>query len=163
MRVSCRRRSPRYASRVDGSRRHVGELQRVVAGAGAAQQRAHPRAQLLDGERLDEVVVGAGVEALDAVVDRVARGHDEDRDRVAAAAQRPADVEAADLGHQQVEHDRVGRRRGVPRERLGAVDRLVDLVVDAERARDRRPDGRVVVDHEDAGAHSAPRRPSGTS
>ena len=153
MRVSCRRRSPRCTSRVVDVERQVAELNRVVARTGAAQQRTHPRAQLLDGERLDEVVVRAGVETLDPVVDRVTRGDDEDRDGVGAVAQRPADVEPADLGHQQVEHDRVGRGRRVLRERVGAVDRFADLVVHTERAGDRRANGRVVVDHEDASRH----------
>ena len=40
----------------------------------AAQQRAQPRQQLLQGERLGEVVVGSGVESLDPVADRVAGG-----------------------------------------------------------------------------------------
>ena len=153
MRVSCRRRSPRAASRVAGSRRDVGELQRGVARAGAAEQRAQPGAQLLDGERLDEVVVGAGVEPLDAVGDCVARGDDEHRHRIAAAAQRAADLEAADLGHQEIEHDRVGRRLRLARERLRAVLGLVDLVVRAQGARDRRADRRVVVDHEHTSRH----------
>ena len=41
----------------------------LVLLARAAQQRAHAREQLAQRERLDEVVVGAGVEAGDAVVD----------------------------------------------------------------------------------------------
>ena len=50
----------------DGVEREVAEAQRrapAVAGRRAAQQRADAREQLLERERLDEVVVGAGVEA----------------------------------------------------------------------------------------------------
>ena len=77
---------------------HVDEAQRAVAGAGSPQQRAHARAELLDRERLHQVVVRARVEPFDPVVDRVARGDDEDRHGVLAAAQRPAHLDAADLG-----------------------------------------------------------------
>ena len=56
----------------------------VVVASAPAQQRAHARHQLAQRERLDEVVVGAGVEAGDAVVDRVARGQHQDRAAVAA-------------------------------------------------------------------------------
>ena len=47
-------------------------------GAVAAQQRLEPRGQLGDRERLDQVVVGAGLQAGDAVLDLVARGQHAD-------------------------------------------------------------------------------------
>jgi hypothetical protein len=78
----------------------------------AAQQGAQPRLQLAQRERLDQVVVGAGVEALDAVVDGVARGEHEHRRAVAGLAHAPADLEAVDAGHADVEHHGVGRRDG---------------------------------------------------
>src|SRR4051795_1391150 len=63
-----------------GVQRQVGDDERRAAPRGpAAQQRAQPGEQLLALERLDEVVVGARVEALDARLDRVARGQHEDR------------------------------------------------------------------------------------
>src|SRR4051812_11659894 len=80
---------------------HVGEAERSVARPGASQQRAHAGTQLLDRERLDEIVVGAGVEAFDAVVDGVARRDDEDRHGIVATAQRAAHLDPADLRHQQ--------------------------------------------------------------
>jgi hypothetical protein len=42
----------------------------------------------------------------------------------------------------------------VLREGVAAVDRFFDLIVDAQRARDRSPDRRVVVDHENARVHA---------
>ena len=47
--------------------------------AAAPQQRLDPRQQLGEGERLDQIVVAAGAQALDAVVDRAQRAQDEDR------------------------------------------------------------------------------------
>jgi hypothetical protein len=43
----------------------------------AAEQCSDPRQQLVDLERLDEVVLGAGVEALDAVGERPSCGQDQ--------------------------------------------------------------------------------------
>ena len=58
----------------------VADLERVVVAgdAGAAHQRAQARAQLVERERLHEVVVGAGVEAGHAVGHLVAGGEHED-------------------------------------------------------------------------------------
>src|SRR3954451_1604642 len=66
--------------------RQVGDDERgAAARRAAAQERAQPGAQLLALERLDEVVVGAGVEALDPRLDGIARGEDQDRDVVGRA------------------------------------------------------------------------------
>jgi len=137
-----------------GVERDVGVAQHLIAGAGTAQESAYARAQLFDRERLDEVVVGARVETLDAILDGVAGGDDEDRHSVLAAAKRTAHLEPVDAGHQNVEDDRVRRVRSVVGERFGAVGRLVDVVVDAERPRDGRADRRVVVDDENARIHA---------
>ena len=75
MRVSCSSRSPRQASWARTVEAQVLEASSCLScsssSLGAAQQRAHAREQLAQRERLDEVVVGAGVEAGDAVVDLV--------------------------------------------------------------------------------------------
>ena len=119
--------------------------------AAAAQQRAQPRAQLLERERLDQVVVGAGVEAVDAVRDGVARGQHQHRRAVAGGAQPAADLEPVGLGHQHVEHDRVRRLVGERVERLAAVGGELDPVaVHAQRAIERVADRGLVVHHEDA-------------
>jgi hypothetical protein len=48
-----------------------------VRGVGAPRQRPHPGQQFLEGERLDQVVVGAKIEPDDAVAHRVPRREDE--------------------------------------------------------------------------------------
>ena len=110
-------------SRVPGSRRRSAKVSDAsacpaVGRLGAAQQRAQPGQQLLEGERLDQVVVGAGVEAGHAVGDRVAGGEHQDRHVVAVGAQSPARLEAADPRHHHVEHERVGPLGAQPVERL---------------------------------------------
>ena len=99
-----------------------------MLGAGASEQRAQPRAQLLERERLDEVVVGARVQSGDAVRDGVARGEHEHGRVVAGRAQPAADLQPVRLGHQHVEDDRVRRLVGERVERRAAVGGELDLV-----------------------------------
>ena len=63
---------------------------------------------LLQRERLDQVVVGAGVEAGQLVVERVARGQHQHRRLLARlVAQLAADLQAVHAGQVEVEHDGV--------------------------------------------------------
>ena len=79
---------------------------------GAPQERADARQQLPEREGLDQVVVGAGVEPLDLVLDGVAGREHEDLRVHAARAQLAAELEAVARARQhQVEDDEV-RRRG---------------------------------------------------
>ena len=107
--------------------------------------------QLLERERLDEVVVGAGVQALDAVGDAVAGGQHQHRRAVARRAQPAAHLEPVRLGHQHVEDDRVRRLVGERVERLAAVrGELHPVAVHPQRTVERVTHARLVVDHEDA-------------
>ena len=133
----------------------VGEGERRPAGVDAPQQRAQAGVELAQRERLDEVVVGAGVEAVDAVVDRVARGEHEHRGAVAGGAQPAADLEAVDARHHDVEHDRVDGALGERVERLLAVLGEVHVVAfERQRALQRGAHARFVVDHEDLHSHA---------
>src|SRR4051812_26535523 len=71
-----------------------------------AQQGADARQQLLAVERLDEVVVGAGVEALHTGINGIPRREHEDRD-VAVGAHLLGHVEAVEPGQAEVEQDQV--------------------------------------------------------
>ena len=75
-------------------------------GAAAPGQRLQPRQQFQERERLDQVVVGAVVQAADAVLDAVARGQHDDR-RLAHAAQGPQHREAVHARQHRVQHDHV--------------------------------------------------------
>jgi hypothetical protein len=74
----------------------------------AAQERVDARQQLAERERLGEVVVGAGVEAGDAILDAAARGEDQDQRRVAGGAQAAQQLAAVLVGKAEVEGS--GRR-----------------------------------------------------
>ena len=135
----------------------VGEGERLVGvvlvGYDAPQQRAQPGQQLLQRERLGEVVVGAGVEALDPVTDGVAGGQHQDGYVVPGGAQRPGGLDAVEPGHHHVHHDDVRADPADPGQRLGPVGRQRDGVpVELERPPQRLPDRLVVVDDEDAGS-----------
>ena len=122
----------------------------------AAPERAQPRHELGERERLDEVVVGAAVEAGDAVLDRVARGEHEHGRPDAVVAQPAADLEAVDAGQHHVEHDRVVGGGARHPQRVLALDGDVgehplvaqaaadqggqlDLVLDDQHAHRRQP------------------------
>ena len=139
----------------------VGEAQDVgVRAAGAAQERAQPRMQLLERERLHEVVVRAGVEPGDAVADGVARGQHQHRRVVVGRPQAPADLEPVDVRHQHVQHDGVGGVQREAVERLGAVGRELDVVaLQPEGPLEGRANGRLVVHDENAHGESVPAEP----
>ena len=82
--VSSMRRSPRPGLAGVDVELEVREPEHLAGWRGPPpEQRVHARQQLLEVERLDEVVVGAGLEALHAVLDLVTGGEHEDRDVVA--------------------------------------------------------------------------------
>ncbi len=159
MRVSSIRRSPRRASCARGVERQVGEAELVVVvGAErAAQQGAQPRDQLVEVERLDEVVVRAGLQSLHAVGHRVARGEHQHRYAVAVMAQPPAHLESVDVGHQHVEHHHVGAAAAHRLERLATAGRELDLVaLDHQGAAQRLAHRSLVVSNQDSHAHLCP-------
>ena len=85
---------------------------RAAARLAAADQRAQARLELGQIEGLGEVVVGAEVEALDALVEGVVGGEHQHRHARAAVAQPAQHFEAAELGQPQVEdHHVVGLGR----------------------------------------------------
>jgi len=135
----------------------VGEAQQlVVARRGSPQQSAHPGDELLECKRLRDVVVGAGVQAGDTIVDLVSRCEHQHRYPVAAAAKPPADVQAVHVGHQHVENDGVRLAVAVRLEALQcllAVGCELDLVpLELERSTQRLPHSAFVVD--DQNLHS---------
>ena len=141
----------RVTARVGGSTTQVADAQHAAGRSDGARrtQRPQPREQLAEVERLDEVVVGAGVEAADAVATSVARGEHEDRRPALALAQRAADREAVAARQHHVEDDRVVVPHRAPAAAGVAVDRHVDGVALVAQPALQRPDElRVVLDDE---------------
>ena len=118
--------------------------------AAPPQQRLQPRGQLGDRERLDEVVVGARLQARHAVLDLVARGQHADGDVDPVAPQLPHDADAVEPGHHHVEHDHRRRALRDGGERLQTVGGGGHgKALEAERALEGLPDSGLVIDDED--------------
>ena len=107
MRVSDSSRPARVARRRARSSVRSPSDQERRPGRRAAGERLHPRDQLLERERLGQVVVGAEVQALDAIADRRRGGQHQDPRVRAAVAQRHADRVAVHARQVAVEHDHV--------------------------------------------------------
>ena len=123
---------------------------RGAVAAPAAQERVQPRGELGEGERLDEVVVGARLQPGDAVLHLVARGEDADGDIEAVGAHPAHDRHAVEVGHHHVEDDDGRRARRDRRERSPAArGRRDGEALEAQGALEGLPDGGLVVDDED--------------
>ena len=121
-----------------------------------AQQRPQAREQLLALERLDEVVVGARVQPLDARLDGVARGQHQDR-HVVGRAQAAGDLDPVELGQPEVEDHEVGVVGGRLAQRGLAVTGDAHLVaLQAQRALERLGDLVVVLHDEHARVTAGP-------
>ena len=71
------------------------------------QQGTDPSQQFRHGERLDKIIVRAGIQAGDAVFDAIARGQNQDRRSKMPLSQRLQDLEAAASRQHQIEDDQV--------------------------------------------------------
>jgi D-alanyl-D-alanine carboxypeptidase/D-alanyl-D-alanine-endopeptidase (penicillin-binding protein 4) len=114
---------------------------------GAAGQRPEARRELFEGERLDEVVVGAGIEPGHPVAHGVARGQHQDRRLAPPLPEALGDLDAGDVGQADIQDDRldpVGLRQleaGLPIG--GEID---DVAVLLEEALEDPPEPLVVLD-----------------
>ncbi len=93
-----------------------------------AKHRAQMRGQDLEAERLDEVVIGPGVQPDDLIARRILGGQHQDPEIGLLATDLPTDGEAVRSGHEHVEHDRVGSPFADGAQREDAVRRRPHLV-----------------------------------
>ena len=116
----------------------------------AAQVRADTREELLHGERLRDVVVGARVQAAHGVALLAERGDHDDRDIGVGAPYPVRELEPVDPRQHEVEQDEVGRRVTRHLQRLDAVSAGSRCEACApQRVVDGLSDDRVVFDNED--------------
>ena len=139
--------------------------QEHVARREAGQQALDPGQQLRRVERLDQVVVGTGAEALDLLLDLALGGQHDDRDVGRLALLRPdlgRDLVAVQLGQHHVEEDQV-RPLGAPQpEAFGTIRRHDDVVALLLQGVLQQPlDIRVVIDDQDLGRHQSSERVAG--
>src|ERR1700712_226496 len=114
-------------------RRHptaVGKDPRRVGSAAAGEHRGDPRRKLPRAERLDDVVVGAGLEALLDVGLLGAGGQHDDRQtvHVGVGTQGAGSVQAAHAGHHHVENHQVGLLGGAGLHGRGTIPHRYDVV-----------------------------------
>ena len=91
----------------------------VKHGAGALrvgrppQHRLGAGDELVEAERLLEVVVATERQPAHLVLDRVAGGEEQHRRAIAVEAQAPAHLEPVEVGHHHVEQHQIGLVRGI--------------------------------------------------
>ena len=117
----------------------------------AAKDGPHSRQQLPNLERLDEVIVGAEIEAPDPIVEPIARRNDEHRRVQPLAPRGLQQVETVSAGQAQIEQN--DRMRAVAQRGLGlpSVAHPVDgHAFRLERARQALSNHHVVFDQQNA-------------
>ena len=120
----------------------------------AADDRAQSRPQLRERERLDQVVVGARVEPVDAIVHRVTSRQEEHRRPNPAGAQAGAGLESVHARQHDVQHNCVVALRLRHPERVFAPHRQIgDAAALAQAAAQERAELRIVLDDERAHRH----------
>lgn len=120
-------------------------------GGATAQEGADAGKEFLAAEGFDQVIVGAEVEAADAILDAASGGEDEDGAVEAESPQVTAEGEAVEAGEHEIEKDQVGLAVGGEGEASLAVGGGEDAVaVPGEAVVEHGAHGRFVLDDEDA-------------
>ena len=138
----------RVRDRIDRERAEL-DVRRVAARA-PAHDRPQPRREFRQLERLDEVVVRAGVEAAHAVRQAIARGQDQHGRRLGRLPDRRQQREPVAVGEAEIEHDAAywpGQAGARGRE---ALDPVEHVTVADEVIANGRPERRIVLDQENA-------------
>ena len=114
------------------------------AGA-AAQQRFDARQQLRERERLGEIVIAAGLEPADAVIDAAERRQHQYRSQDTLGPQQLDDRQPVDVRQHAVGHDEVELPLGGAIEPFAAVGGMIDTVAALAQALDQKARGLAVV------------------
>ena len=100
-------------------------LSKPVGGPG---QNTDPGHQFLQGKRLDQIVIGAGIKAAHPVLDRIARCQKQDRGLFSGSAQAGQDFEPVGTGHHDVQNSQIIFCGLQIEDCLAAVQTAVDAV-----------------------------------
>src|SRR5215204_5736859 len=142
-----------HARDVDLEIGHPDDVAWLIAAVDAAEERTHPRHQLLRAERFHDVVVRTQLQPDDTVGFVAAGGHDHDWD-IRGAAQLAGDVQPVPTRQTQVEHYQIRTRQTRALQGALAVGRHTDresgrMQIVPDDARDLR----LVFDYEDVLHH----------
>src|SRR5262245_24780890 len=91
----------------DGVHFQVGDAQHALARSPAPEQRSQSCRQLGQGERLGHIVVGAGIEPGNTLIQRVLGGENQDWQLRLSRTDIPQHLKARTSGQHEIEHDRV--------------------------------------------------------
>ena len=109
---------------------------------------------LLERERLGDVVVGAGLHRFDRIFNGRVRGHQDDEALGRAPLDFAQQFEATHLGHLVVGQHEIEMRLGQQRDRLRAVFGGANLVAERlEEGREAAADIAFVIDDQQLGHH----------
>src|SRR5262245_44921416 len=136
---------------VEADRTDLQDRRRPAGTGGSPRECPQPRRQLLVGERLDQVIVGARVEAAHPVVDRVAGGQHQDRQLGPLPPEATSHLEARHVGQPDVENDRLdpGTVFGDRQAGLAVRSNVDDVAVLLEEPPECPAEALVVLDDEE--------------
>lgn len=102
-------------------------------------------------EGLHEIVVGAGIEPVDAIRQAIERREDDHRRRIAAAAQVTQEAHAVPIGKHEIEqHEIVGGAAQMQARNVEAGDPVRRVPFGHDLVAHRRAENLVVLDQEDS-------------
>src|SRR5438309_599923 len=120
-------------------------------GAGARQARGHRAVEVLEVERLRDVVERAELEGFLGEADVLVRGHHDDGHAVIQLANAPEDLDAVQAGHPDVEENQIGAAAPNGGQRFNAAGRGFDGVpLRREVLGQDLADGCFIVDDQDS-------------
>ena len=136
------------ASSTSESGGRFGHQGRLVHPLGHVQGLAHHTPQLMQVERLEQVVVGAQPHGFDGRVGPLGHGHEDHRNPRVDLPQLLEDFQARIVGQPHVEQDHVGGAVANPLDAFGPGDRDFDHVRRRGKGLQHLPrdQGRVIID-----------------
>jgi hypothetical protein len=113
----------------------------------ASLQSAHARSELVEMERLDEIVICTFVQTIDAIGDCITRGCHQHRHAQPSTAERAQNAQTIDTGQRKIKQDQIEIAALGERERRIAITSPLRTVSPApERCLDTAAEQRIIFD-----------------